>query len=636
MRKALTAFLVLTMASGAFAAVQQAPRHEQERIFSGMELSLASFDERGVPTFLAGNLGRVSGGDPVGASLAFLEEKRAVFLATGQEEFAFNRVQEDELGQIHVRFQQTFQGRPVVGAELIVHLEAASGKVLAINGKFVPASEVPTQPLLEAKTALQAAAPAAGIASGTVVTTPELVYVPTDEGLRLAWQATVAYEKDGEPYLDRVYADSDTGEFLGAEGLLHRALYRKIYTANNGTSLPGTLMFVEGGSSSDTTAMAAYNNSGITYNYYKTKFNRDSYDNAGAQLISTVHYGSNYNNAFWNGSQMVYGDGDGTTFGPFAKALDVVAHELTHAVTDRTAGLAYQNDSGALNEAMSDIFGAATEAYSAGGISSNTWKIGEACYTPATAGDALRYMNNPTADGYSKDYYPERLYAYNCTPSSSNDYCGVHGNSGIANLAFYLMVSGGSHPRAKTSIAVTSIGLSRAEQIFYRALTVYLTSSSTYVGARNATAQAATDLYGSTYATYVHQAWDAVGVPGGPVNMNETESNGSLSTANTISTNGTNLKGFVGSSTDNDYFKIGVPAGKTLVVFMTPPSSQDYELYLYNSSGTTLVSSTYGTGVREQVIWKNTGTATAYVYARVYGYSGAYSTTSPYYLKVIW
>lgn len=319
-----------------------------------------------------------------------------------------------------------------------------------------------------------------------------------------------------------------------------------------------------------------------------------------------------------------------------AKALDVVAHELTHAVTDRTAGLAYQNDSGALNEAISDIFGAATEAYSVGGITSDTWKIGEACYTPATAGDALRYMNNPTADGYSKDYYPERLYAYNCTPSSSNDYCGVHGNSGIANLAFYLMVSGGSHPRAKTSIAVTSIGLSRAEQIFYRALTTYLTSSSNYEAARNATAQAATDLYGSTYATYVHQAWNAVGVPGGPVNMNETESNGSISTANAITTNGTNLKGFIGSTTDNDYFKIGVPAGKTLVVFMTPPSTKDYELYLYNSAGTVLASSTYGTGVREQVVWKNTGTSTVYVYARVYGYNGAYSTTSPYYLKTIW
>ncbi len=636
MRKGFVTFLVVTMAGVALAAVQQAPLYEQKRILSGMELSMASFDERGVPTFLAGNLGQVAGGDPVGASLAFLEEKRAVFLASGREELAVTNVHEDDLGQVHVRFQQTLYGRPVVGAELIVHWEPSSGKVLAVNGKFVPVADVPTQPLLEAQTALQAAAPAAGIRSGTVVTVPELVYVPTEEGLRLAWQATVAYERDGEPYLDKIYADGDTGEFLGAEGLLHRALYRKIYNANNGTSLPGTLMFVEGGSSSDTIAMAAYNNSGITYNYYKAKFNRDSYNNAGAQLISTVHYGNKYNNAFWNGSQMVYGDGDGTTFGPFAQALDVVAHELTHAVTSSTANLAYRNDSGALNEAMSDIFAAATEAYSVGGINANTWKIGEACYTPATPGDALRYMNNPTADGYSRDYYPERLYAYNCTPSSSNDYCGVHGNSGIANLAFYLMVSGGSHPRAKTSIAVTAIGLSRAEQIFYRALTVYLTSSSNYEAARNATARAASDLYGSTYATYVHQAWDAVGVPGGPVNMNETESNGSISTANAITTNGTNLRGFIGSSTDNDYFRIGVPAGRTLVVYLTPPSTMDYDLYLLNSSGTRLASSTYGAGVREQVVWKNNGTATVYVYARVYGYNGAYSTSSPYYLKTIW
>ncbi|MCX7896176.1 MAG: M4 family metallopeptidase [Thermoanaerobaculum sp.] len=535
-----------------------------------------------------------------------------------------------------MRFQQTFQGRPVVGSELIVHVELASGKVLAVNGKFSPVGEVPTQPLMTAAMALEHAAPAAGAVGYQVVSEPDLVYLPTPAGLRLAWRTTVSYEREGELYVDRIYADGDTGEFLGAEGLIHRALYRKIYNANNTQTLPGTLMFQEGGSSSDSVAMAAYNNSGITYNYYKTKFNRDSYDNAGAQLISTVHYGNRYNNAFWNGSQMVYGDGDGTTFGPFASALDVVAHELTHAVTDRTAGLAYQNDSGALNEAMSDVFAAATEVYSVGSITSNTWKIGEACYTPGTAGDALRYMNNPTADGYSRDYYPERLYANNCTPSSSNDYCGVHGNSGIANLAFYLMVSGGSHPRGKTSIAVTAIGLARAEQIFYRALTTYLTSSSTYEAARNATARAASDLYGSTYATYVHQAWDAVGVPGGPVNQSEAESNGSTSTANAITTNGTNLQGYIGSTSDNDYFRLSVPAGRTLVVFMTPASGQDYDLYLYNSAGTLLLKSEYGAGVREQVVWQNTGTAAATVYARVFGYNGAYSTTSPYYLKAIW
>lgn len=636
MRRVLVSVLMLAVAVGAFAAIPQASRHEQAEALAGMQLELASFDQRGVPTFLAGSLGRLRGGDAVGEALAFLQEKRAAFLATGREEFALVGVQEDDLGQTHVRFQQTLHGRPVVGAELIVHMDLAAGKVLAVNGAFEPAQEVALQPVLTSEVALQAAAPKAGIVRGEVVSSPELVYVSRDNRLRLAWQAVVSYEREGEPYLDRMYADADTGEFLGAEGLIHRALYRKIYTANYTTTLPGTLLFQEGGSSSDTVAMAAYNNSGITYNYYKVRFNRDSYDNAGAQLISTVHYGNKYNNAFWNGSQMVYGDGDGTTFGPFANALDVVAHELTHAVTDRTARLAYQNDSGALNEAMSDIFAAGTEAYYVGSINANTWRIGEACYTPATPNDALRYMNNPTADGYSRDYYPERLYAYNCTPSSSNDYCGVHGNSGIGNLAFYLMVVGGTHPRGKTSVAVTAIGMSRAEQIFYRALTTYLTSSSTYEAARNATAQAATDLYGSTYATYVHQAWDAVGVPGGPVNMNETESNGSISTANTISTNGTNLRGYISSTTDTDYFKIGVPAGRTLVVFLTPASGKDYDLYLYNSSGTLLTKSEYGAGIREQVIWQNTGSATVFVYARVLGYNGAYSTTSPYALKTIW
>jgi hypothetical protein len=192
---------------------------------------------------------------------------------------------------------------------------------------------------------------------------------------------------------------------------------------------------------------------------------------------------------------------------------DVVAHELTHGVTERTSGLIYSNESGALNEAWSDIFGAASDTYRRGGtVDSLTWKVGEDVYTPSTSGDALRYMANPTQDGYSTDYYPERLYSGSCTPSSSNDQCGVHGNSGIANLAFKLLVTGGTHPRGKTTASVPGIGMSKAEQIFYRAQTTYLTSSSNFSAARTATAQAAQDLYGSTDKTAVETAWCAVGV----------------------------------------------------------------------------------------------------------------------------
>ena len=130
-------------------------------------------------------------------------------------------------------------------------------------------------------------------------------------------------------------------------------------------------------------------------------------------ITSAVHYSTNYNNAFWNGQYMTYGDGDGTTFTPLV-TLDIAGHEMTHGITERTAGLVYSGESGALNESMSDVFGAMVER-SVQGESANTWKIGEQTYTPNTAGDALRYLDNPhlasnggfTADG-DPDHYSER------------------------------------------------------------------------------------------------------------------------------------------------------------------------------------------------------------------------------------
>ncbi|MGQ9751442.1 MAG: M4 family metallopeptidase [Thermoanaerobaculaceae bacterium] len=754
MKRAAVLLLVMAMAGGIAVAGNRAPHIavSEDQIRGLGELTgveILSFNQAGVPTFIAGELGQIEARDFTGGALRFLEDLRPVFRATGREELALKGTQEDELGKVHVRFQQTLNGLPVAGAELTLHVDARTGKVYAINGTFAPDENLPRTPVLSGVEALQQAAVEAGIVSGAALDAPQLTYVVRENGKAyLAWTTRVAFQDEKGEHLDRIYADAITGELVTSEALIHSALYRKIYTANNGTSLPGTLMFQEGGSSSDSVAMAAYNNLGYTYNYYKNKFNRDSIDGAGMTLIATVHYGNRYNNAFWNGSQMVFGDGDGTTFSPIANALDVVAHELTHGVTEHTANLNYASESGALNEAMSDIFGASVEAYRDGSVNSNTWKIGEACYTPGTSGDALRYMNNPTADGYSADYYPERLYP-NCTPTSSNDYCGVHGNSGIGNLAYYLLVAGGTHPRNKTTVSVPAIGIAKAEQIFYRALTTYMTSSTNFQGARNATAQAAADLYGGSSAEYnaVQKCWDAVGVPGGAVqvttlsngqtvsnlsastgnwlyfkitvpsgqtqlkvvtsggsgdgdlyvrlgslpttssyngkstgsttaetvtisnpsagdwyigfyayssfsgasltatysgggggggSMTETEPNGSRSSANVISTSGTTVTGYIGSSSDNDYFKVTVPGLKTLTVDLTVPSTKDYDVKLYNSSGTVLASGTNSTGQPEHVTWYNSSSSSQVVYIRVYGYNGAYSTTLPYYLKPTW
>ena len=198
---------------------------------------------------------------------------------------------------------------------------------------------------------------------------------------------------------------------------------------------------------------------------------------------------------------MTYGDGNGSTFSPLV-TLDICGHEMTHGVTERTAGLVYSNESGALNEAMSDVFGAMVERYTEG-ENSNTWKIGEDAYTPATSGDALRYMND-THRGGDPDHYSERY-------TGSADNGGVHTNSGIANFAFYLLAKGGTHHLGGS---MTGIGADKARLIWYRALTSYMTSSTNFKGARTATLNAASALYGTGSAEYnaVASSWSLCGV----------------------------------------------------------------------------------------------------------------------------
>lgn len=547
-----------------------------------------------VEAFEFGNLGQVNRSAVADGARNFARGYVAARGAAGSEDFTTSRSQRDELGQVHVRINQSIAGLRVVGAELIVHIEEASGAVRGINGRFAADRGLPRAARVGAGAAIENAAAALGIADYQVVGAPELTYVATEDGnVHLAWTNVITYvDADGDEQRDRLYADAVTGDAVDRHPLIHRAKSRRTYTCNNGTTLPGTLLFSEGGSSSDTVAMAAYNNAGKTYDYYWFKHNRDSYDGAGAIMHSSVHYSTNYNNAFWNGSQMVYGDGDGTTFSPLARSLDVVAHELTHAVTERTSGLVYRNESGALNEAMSDVFGAATEAYSDGVISGDVWKIGDEIYTPGTAGDALRYMNDPVAGG-DYDYYPTRYIG-------TSDNGGVHWNSGIQNLAFYLLVQGGTHPRGKTSTAVTAIGMAAAEKIFYRALDVYSTSSTNFRVMRDYTLRAASDLYGSTSTNYtqVGNAWTAVG-------------NAWTRYSASISTSGSNSYSAQFTTTTTGY----------LTGQLFGPSGTDYDLYLQKWNGSSWSSVASGATASANETVQYNGTAGTYRW-RIHAYSG--------------
>ncbi|KEK22941.1 M4 family metallopeptidase [Bacillus gaemokensis] len=274
------------------------------------------------------------------------------------------------------------------------------------------------------------------------------------------------------------------------------------YDAKNRSTLPGTLWADADNTLNakyDAAAVDAHYYAGVTYDYYKNTFNRNSINDAGAPLKSTVHYGNKYNNAFWNGSQMVYGDGDGVTFTSLSGGVDVIGHELTHAVTEYSSNLIYQNESGALNEAISDIFGTLVEYFD---NRNPDWEVGEDIYTPGKTGDALRSLSDPTKYG-DPDHYSKRY-------TGSGDNGGVHTNSGIINKAAYLLANGGTH----YDVTVNGIGKDKVGAVYYRANTQYFTESTTFSQARAGLVQAAADLYGANSAevTAVKQSYDAVGV----------------------------------------------------------------------------------------------------------------------------
>lgn len=292
---------------------------------------------------------------------------------------------------------------------------------------------------------------------------------------------------------------------------------------------PGPTEIANPGASTIVPAKSAFDNSRDTYLFYQTIFNRNSYDNRNAQLVSTVNTAYRQtaggqcqtNNAFWSSGlrQMVYLPDSGGIFNNIAGGLDVVSHELTHAVTSVTSRLVYQGDSGALNEAMSDIFGIGAEAWVASGrpataagirsAGARTYALGDTVVGPRLGTTALRFMNNPTLDRSSRDSFATRF-------TGTADGGGVHTNSGIFNLMFFLLAEGGSHPRLGGP-AVRGVGMGKALQIAYRTNTGgLLTPRSTFDQSRTAFAAAARQLFGTNSAEFqsVHQAFDAVGVPG--------------------------------------------------------------------------------------------------------------------------
>jgi len=529
----------------------------------GAEVIVRAAD--GVPTYIGGDLGQA----PSDLDLADAEVSMQPILAqvaplfgARANQLRLTRLETDEIGYRHLHYLQEVNGIEVVGGELDLHVDHRDTVYLA-NGsaRDIAITALPTTQLAEARAALLAS----DAYRGFTLEGSRLVYLVANRSARpyLAWEIVARGARGDDPVRDRVYIDARGGSLIEVHPTIHSAKNRATYNLNHSTTLPGLLARSEGqGPVGEVDVNFAHDFAGDTYDCYQELFNRDSFDNAGAQLIGSVHYSNNYVNAFWNGTQMVYGDGDGVNAGPLDRALDVVSHELTHAVTEREAGLIYSFESGALNEANSDIFGSICEEWKDGAVSGDTWKVGEDVWTPGIAGDALRYMNNPTQDGSSKDYYPERY-------TGQQDNGGVHWNSGIPNLAFYLLVAGGQHPRNKTpGVTVAGVGIDVAAQVWYRAAAIYFQNNSTMAAARAATYQAAVDLFplDPSVRQSVDNAWAAVGVGTPPAPP------ATVMLSNNIPVNG------VSGPPDRTY-AIDVPAGATSVTFTITGNSGDADLY---------------------------------------------------------
>ncbi|MEU0601944.1 M4 family metallopeptidase [Streptomyces sp. NPDC006393] len=499
------------------------------------------------------------------AAAALLDHATALGL-TSAESTTVRDVIVDKDGTQHVRYDRAYDRLPVLGGDFVVHLTpdgAYRGANRATRGTI---SLPTTTPKLSAPKAADLAVNALRAANlgetlKSVKARPELVVDALHGAPRLAWRTNAAgLDSLGNPVARTVLTDALTGAQIdawdsietatgdgkslysgtvGLETTLSGSTYQlkdptrgNTYTgdAANKTDLcflgicfqraPATL-FTDAdnhwgtGSTADraSAAVDAQYGTNETWDYYKNVHGRNGIAGDGKGSYNRVHYGSNYNNAFWDDSCfcMTYGDGDGTTFGPLV-ALDVAGHEMTHGVTSKTAALTYSGESGGLNEATSDILGTMVEWYANNASDPGDYLIGEKIVRSGFGGTALRYMDKPSKDGNSADYW-----------SSSVGNLDVHYSSGVANHFAYLLAEG-SGAKTINGVAydsptyngktVTGIGRDKVGKIWYRALTVYMTSSTNYAGARTATLNAAKDLYGSGSAEYdaVAAAWSAVNV----------------------------------------------------------------------------------------------------------------------------
>ncbi|BBC32831.1 Thermolysin metallopeptidase, alpha-helical domain protein [Streptomyces graminofaciens] len=471
-----------------------------------------------------------------------------------KEELVVKDVVKDADGTVHTRYERTFGGLPVLGGDLVVH-ETKAGAVKSVTKatkKSIKVTDL-TADVTKATAEKQAlkAAKAEGSTKSAADKAPRKVVWAASGTPTLAYETVVGgFQHDGTPQQLHVITDAQSGkklyeweavqtgtgnsQYSGSVTIgtsLSGSTYQlndtgrgnhKTYNKARSTSSSAGTLFTDAddtwgtgaassSSTSQTAAVDAHYGAQVTWDFYKNILGRNGIKNNGVAAYSRVHYGNAYVNAFWDDSCfcMTYGDGEGNTK-PLT-SIDVAGHEMTHGVTSNTAGLNYSGESGGLNEATSDIFGTAVEFYAGNSKDVGDYLIGEKIDINGD-GTPLRYMDKPSKDGASKDSW-----------SSTLGNLDVHYSSGPANHFYYLLSEGSGsktingvtyNSPTSNGATVTGIGRDKASQIWYKALTTYMTSTTNYKGARTATLNAASALYGSSSTEYasVNAAWAAVNV----------------------------------------------------------------------------------------------------------------------------
>ncbi|MBC8155033.1 MAG: M4 family metallopeptidase [Bacteroidetes bacterium] len=509
---------------------------------------------------------RLSAGQVSQLTFDFLGQVRSLLqVERPDEQFVISQTETDELGQTHVRLRQTYAGLPVYGGDLVLHL---TGDATTLNGRYqrLPATPLSTRPALTEKQALTRAhtdlgkkAIARPFGNGllkqiTGDESGELCFYPVNGALALAYSLTVwptpircwhyiidaktgtvldkyantcaidgpaqasARDLNGTTRTVQSYRTGNAYDLIDVTRTMFSAQASKMPDSPVGTIWTVDANFTFGDKLAirqvrsttnadwNATAVSAQYNAITAYNYFRTTHNRNSIDSKGGNVISIINVndeedGKSLENAYWSGKVMVYGNG-GTSFRPLAGSLDVAGHEMAHGITQYSAGLEYKTQSGAINESMSDVFGVL--------IDRANWTVGESVVQrSAYPSGALRSMADPNQGGTSlrdRGWQPKTMSQYQNLPNTEEgDNGGVHVNSGIPNYAFYLFATN------------NSVGRDKAEKVYYRALTQYLTRTAQFLDLRLAIIKATSDLFGPTgaEATAARAAFDAVGITDG-------------------------------------------------------------------------------------------------------------------------